>query len=734
MYVLYMASEQQVSPDWASLTPGAELAGLLEQLTLTDIPNAQIVPVLTAAWRQISHLHALYWAAMVQVGEREPVPDRPPAANRPDQADLAWQAMGSWHWATHQISAALTFSGRRTDDEYGVARQLVGELPLVWEALSAGRLDPPKAKVFARYLINLTAAQSELICRRLLPRAPRWTTGQLAHRLLREILAIDPTYSRRRYEKAARERGVWGYIAEDGTAVLAGHGLSPTEAAAAAERLEQLAAAVRAAGHPHTEVQLRADLFIRLLDGRYTGFTTEQIVTGMLTDTDSHADGTPECPAESGATESGATESGATESGATESGATESGTADTDPGAATPDVATPGAARPDDASSDNSSTAATSPAAEHDASDLAVAEPDPADSVLAGLDRSGSDPVRPAPRDPVLARLPVRESEHSEPVGMATPPERGTAPAEPPGPQEGVRSGIEIRVGLSTLLGLDDHPGELPGWGPIDASEARLLAGRQRAAEWRFAVLDDDGYLIYGGLTRRRPTNSVGLGRRTTGSAGSNRGVGCRGGVVEIHARAALLTELQRSPHLPPAWAALVGDIARQYADRDRALAALDADPAARLPNAGLRRHVQMRDRTCMAPGCRRPARKAELDHTRDHARGGPTVRANAGPLCLQHHMMKHHDGWTLTQPEPGRFCWISPLGQLYRTRGEPVAPDLPEPVPGPEHDPPDDIRPAGATADTGPIFHPAEWQKLRPPELPPEAQDGPGDDEPPPF
>ncbi len=129
-------------------------------------------------------------------------------------------------------------------------------------------------------------------------------------------------------------------------------------------------------------------------------------------------------------------------------------------------------------------------------------------------------------------------------------------------------------------------------------------------------------------------------------------------------------------------------------------LAALDADPAARLPNAGLRRHVQMRDRTCVAPGCRRPAHKSDVDHTRDHARGGPTVQANVGPLCLQHHMMKHHDGWTLTQPEPGHFHWRSPLGQQYRTRGEPIAPDLPEPLPGPEHDRPDrlprDRRPSG--------------------------------------
>ena len=294
MYVLRMAAEQAGAPDWESLSPGPELAALLERETLSQVADGQIVEVLRAVSRQLSHLHAMWWAAMVEVGRREPA--RKPVAGL-DRAARAYAELDSWHWATQQIGAALTLSRRRADVEYGLARQLVGELPLVWEALSAGRIDPAKAKVFAGYLANLTADQIELICRRLVPRAPGWTTGQLAHRLLREILAIDPGYARRRYEKAVQERGVCGYLAEDGTAVLTAHGLHPTEAAAAAERLEQLAAAVRAAGHPHTEAQLRADLFVRLLDGRYAGFSRDQIVAAMLADVHRDADPRTQTPA-----------------------------------------------------------------------------------------------------------------------------------------------------------------------------------------------------------------------------------------------------------------------------------------------------------------------------------------------------------------------------------------------------------------------------------------------------
>jgi hypothetical protein len=632
-----MAVEQAALPDLASQTPGPELAARLEALCLADVPDAEIVEVLRATGRQIAHLQALSWSTMLEIGRRQPIADLAPAH---DQHARAVQAMDSWHWATSQIAVAMTWSGRRTDVEYGLAHQLLGELPLVWAALSGGQIDGPKAKVFAAYLINLDAAQIELISRRVLPHAPRWTTAQLAHRLLREVLAIDPTYTRRRYEKAVRERGVSGYLTEDGTAVLSGHGLSPTEAAAAAERLEQLAAAVRAAGHPHTEAQLRADLFVRLLDGRYTGLTSDEIILALLADTGSGN------PPDAAGTEHGSEQP-------RRSARRTSSASDSGPGRA-----------------DESSAATTG-----------------------GADTDATTEAAPA-------------AEAGRRIGP-----------KPATPTEGRRLGIEVRVGLATLLGLDDHPAEIPGWGPITAQDARLLVDRQVGAEWRFAVVDIEGYLTLGGLIRRRPS-------------GRSRGPTCRGGVVEIHVRADLLKDLNDHPALLPDWTEVVAEIARRYAARDTELARLDTDRAARFPGAELRRHVQMRDRTCVAPGCRRAARRTDIDHTHDHARGGATVRANMAPLCLPHHTMKHRGGWTLTQPEPGWFRWRSPLGQLYRTRGEAIAVDLPRPVPGRREC--DGPAPGAVRWEVGPIFQPGQWARLHPPRgVPKPAEPNP---RPPPF
>lgn len=252
------------------------------------------------------------------------------------------------------------------------------------------------------------------------------------------------------------------------------------------------------------------------------------------------------------------------------------------------------------------------------------------------------------------------------------------------------RTGVEVRVGLLTVLGLDERCGEIPGLGPLLPHVARRLVVEQhRGAQWRFAVLDADGNLVMAGTTRRRPRG------------GTPRPGGCRNGVVELHVG---VDELVRLAHDTPehgAWAAVIADIADQYvASLDGSLAPAPDGHRPRFARGALERHVEVRDRTCSFVGCRRPARKSDKDHTRDHADGGPTTRWNVGPLCERHHRLKTEGWWTLRQPTPGRFEWTSPLGRTYRTRGEPIRPPTVPPSPRP-------ARPeAGAAARvSGPVL-----------------------------
>jgi hypothetical protein len=216
------------------------------------------------------------------------------------------------------------------------------------------------------------------------------------------------------------------------------------------------------------------------------------------------------------------------------------------------------------------------------------------------------------------------------------------------------RVGVEVRVGLSTLLGRDRHPGEVAGWGPVTAEVAHTLVAAQRSAEWRYALTDWTGQLVLAGITRRRPHPT------TPGSP--DRGVApCRGGIVELHLPAAQLTELAADLGACGQWAAVVADLATQYTRYPESgrQGLTGQDPAARFAGAVLRRHVQVRDRACVYPGCRAPARSADLDHTVDHAYGGVTIEANSGPLCRHDHRLKGVGRWRLRQPEPGHFHWM---------------------------------------------------------------------------
>jgi Domain of unknown function (DUF222) len=269
--------------------------------------------------------------------------------------------------------------------------------------------------------------------------------------------------------------------------------------------------------------------------------------------------------------------------------------------------------------------------------------------------------------DRLLATHRPEDDRDAEPVGPETGPSRDTDQ----GAGDGIatREGIEVRIGLATLAGLDDRPGEIPGLGPIGAAVARTaVAAQRRGAAWKFAIVDANGYLLLAGPLRRRP--------RTTGT----RPPVVRGGVVELHVT---LEELQRHGTEPDlgVWAGVLAEIADAWADRDRFRRRLAAHPKARFARGALADHIRIRDRNCCGPGCTRPARNSDLDHTREHHRGGETVEVNIGPACKSHHPDKDR-GWTLAQPEPGVFVWISPLGRTYRTRGEPIRPDLPDPDP----------------------------------------------------
>ncbi|WP_243417696.1 HNH endonuclease signature motif containing protein [Actinomycetospora cinnamomea] len=249
----------------------------------------------------------------------------------------------------------------------------------------------------------------------------------------------------------------------------------------------------------------------------------------------------------------------------------------------------------------------------------------------------------------------------------------------------GIREGtVEVRVRLSTALGLDDLPAQVPGWGTVLAGTARELLERYRNGEWRIVVTDDNGRLQRVLLARRRPRpppRPPGPRRDT-----DRRGRG-RQAIVELAAPATLLAALAPDDH--GAWDGLLRELQRRLVEAvgsggppDRAATAEQA--ARRRLLAEVDRWVRVRDRQCVVPGCRRPAHAGDIDHTVDHARGGPSVSWNAGVYCRRHHLAKHEGGWRVTQPSPGRFHITTRAGARHVVEPPRILQPLPAPRPAP--------------------------------------------------
>ena len=106
---------------------------------------------------------------------------------------------------------------------------------------------------------------------------------------------------------------------------------------------------------------------------------------------------------------------------------------------------------------------------------------------------------------------------------------------------------------------------------------------------------------------------------------------------------------------------------------------------------ADIREQIQLRDRTCVFPGCARPARRCDVDHivpwdddaeAEGRPQPGPTATWNLACLCRFHHRLKTHSPWRYEMTAPGTFEWTSPHGHRYRrdhtgtTDLDPLVPD----------------------------------------------------------
>jgi hypothetical protein len=203
----------------------------------------------------------------------------------------------------------------------------------------------------------------------------------------------------------------------------------------------------------------------------------------------------------------------------------------------------------------------------------------------------------------------------------------------------GITGSVHLTMPLSAWLWLTDRPGEVAGSGTADAGTCRDLATQlaaHPATRWCLTLTDQGGTAVGHACARHGPS-PPGTGTRTATGTGAIRWL------------ASLRPDRLES-----------GDCTHQR-----------QVPGYRPPRS-LRHLITIRQQTCGAPGCRRPAVNCDLDHAVPYDQGGRTCECNLHPACRRHHQAKQAPGWHLHQPQPGTLVWTLPSGRSYTTRPDP--------------------------------------------------------------
>ena len=257
----------------AEMSPGPGLAAVLESIDTAECSSADVFTALRAQARQVAHdqarllvmmLEAAYAerADAVRVVCRGGVPDGPL-----DAAGLA-RVRELDDFCADQIAFTLHRSQFSTAEDVFLAKDLCERLPLVFERLSAGRIDLPRAKVFSSCLTDVDDGMARRLAAELIDKAERWDPALLRERLSYRVRRDDPDRARRRQAAAVTDRRVYVQPHTDGTAELAGTNLPPDRALAAYNRIDRIARAAKSVGDTRTLGQLRADTMLDLLSGR----------------------------------------------------------------------------------------------------------------------------------------------------------------------------------------------------------------------------------------------------------------------------------------------------------------------------------------------------------------------------------------------------------------------------------------------------------------------------------
>ncbi|HKB31201.1 MAG TPA: hypothetical protein VKD26_10235, partial [Streptosporangiaceae bacterium] len=520
-----------------TLRPGAVLAGFTADAWaggLAVLSDDELIGVLRA-WRRLTS-----WAAAGELAAVTELTTRREHRRTGGGSDRgAARGPGeAGDGVPDELACALTLTRRSAENLADRALRLA-DLPGTAAALALGWIDMPKALTVIDGVAALDPGAARAVEDHVLAKAPRQTTGELRAAVRRAVFATDPTAARRRREVAEKDARVELWDEPAGTKALAGRDLPPADVLAADQRISAIARELKNRGATASLGILRAKVYLALLAGQPLDHLLpapsddDQPPTQSTCSTTSPGPasrGAPDCaphqadpdniaPDDGGADGIGPDGGAPEASGAPDGGGPRGGASD---GRGPHSGAESDCGAPDDSGLDgcapDASGAPDGGEPDCDGAPGSSAGPDGGAPECGGAPDGGAGPHGGGEGD-----RPAPAGAAAEPGGMAwqvAPPglRRVPAPAAAitgPWPPDPARDGLDLgrltgsvnlTVPLTTLLDLTGLPGEVAGFGPVDAGTARLLAraaAQHPATRWCLTVTDETGRVMGHGCRRR---------------------------------------------------------------------------------------------------------------------------------------------------------------------------------------------------------------------------------------
>ncbi|MGW6196739.1 DUF222 domain-containing protein [Kribbella sp. NPDC055110] len=464
------------APAWVFLPPGAELAAALEELRPQCESPIALIEAMKAAARMEAWAAAIKSAAMASFSRQRkaqateiPRPTQIDSSGRPIDPERSWAA---------EVGAALRLSTNTAARHIDTALHLTGTLPATHTALRCGALSWSKALAISEATRALPDTAAQAVEAHVLRRAPGQTHANLNASLRRQVAKHTIRDAADRHRAAVAERTCKIVPLADG---MAGLWVVHT-----ADKIQQM----------WVVIQAMADLAKR------TTPTSKPNKTGDDTSARHPASEPSNAGTGSSASHSSSTTTAQDTAGSASSASSADNTGIAGPqldrrtgnSGATTDAATRGTA-------DAVSGARTT---KSDAESNAARADDVIGTVQSGPDFSGgSAEVESGQRTRDERNVEQRRADVVADVfeqmlhngvdwlGRRLPDRHRRRPH------------IEVLVPITTLLGVDDDPCELIGYGPIPADMARRIA---TDGTWRRLLTDpSNGTVLEAATTRHDP-------------------------------------------------------------------------------------------------------------------------------------------------------------------------------------------------------------------------------------